>query len=101
VDVQSAMCGSLLALAEHTVVDDGSATVAEDTVHDHGAAARADGLSPDQLTVDEEAALRLHYEMRLQVPATHDASPLPIAASHTVAGHSSPLAALTLRASHQ
>jgi hypothetical protein len=82
------------ARAEPTVVDANSATVAEDTVHGSGVAARADGLVPNHLTVDEEATLRLHYEMRLQVRTTRDASSISIPASCTVAGYSSPFAAV-------
>ena len=45
----------------------GAAIVTEDTVEGHGAGALADGSVPDQLSEDEDASLRLHYEMRLQV----------------------------------
>jgi hypothetical protein len=62
----------------------GAATVGEDT--GHGVAARADG-PPDKLTADEEAALRLHYEIRLQVRDNRDVFSLLIPKPCAVAAH--------------
>lgn len=67
--MRSSSCLDLL----HSQLCTDAATVADDMVHEHGLAARADGGVPGQLSADEDTKLRLHYEMRLQVLQNRDA----------------------------